>query len=86
MAAFRRRRDSQAVSDFLELLLQLLIEVLCDWAGAWATWRFYLCFTVSIALATALLWRCSSCDAASLYSGFIICAGVLGGVAWDALV
>ena len=72
------------MSDLLELLLQLVIEVLCDWAGAWASWLFYLCFTVSLALATFIL--CTSCDAASLYSGFIICAGVLGGVAWDTLV
>jgi len=85
MAAFRRRRDSQAVSDFLELLLQLLIEVLCDWAGVWATWRFYGCFTVSIALATSILWLCTSCDGALLYSGCIICAGALGSVAWEAL-
>ena len=74
------------MSDLLELLLQLLLEVLCDWAGAWATWRFYLCLIVSIALAVSILCLCTNCDAASIYSGFIICAGVLGGVAWDALV
>lgn len=86
MAGFRRLCENQAVSDFLELLLQLLLEVVSDWAGAWATWRFYLCLTVSIALAVSTLWLCKDCDAASIYSGFVICVGVLGGVAWDALV
>ncbi len=70
------------MSDLLELLLNVALEVLGAGLEEWAGWRFYVPLLSSIAIAGLMGWWMS---APGMLCGIVIGAGVVAGIVWEVM-
>jgi hypothetical protein len=71
------------MSDLLEFLLNLVVDILSCGAENWAGWRFFLCFFGSLAVAMLIDFFVSSSGAQAVLSAVVTFLGAAGGFIWE---
>lgn len=71
------------MSDLLEFLLNVVVDVFSCGAEDWAGWRFFLCFFGSLGIAIVMDWLVSNNGAREVLSAAVACVGTVGGFIWE---
>lgn len=71
------------MSDLLEFLLNLVVDILSCAAEDWAGWRFFLCFFCSLAIAMMLDFVVSNNGAREVLSAAVTFLGAVSGFIWE---
>ncbi len=64
-------------------MVNIALEFLCEGLDAWASWRFYLPFLISLALIGLIMNYVSASGAAICLAIPVFVAGVTVGVCWQ---
>jgi hypothetical protein len=64
-------------------LLELVLELVCDLAGWYESWRLGVSFLATLGLAGGLYWAIPNSTAATIVAAPVLVAGLVLGFVWD---
>jgi hypothetical protein len=71
------------MSDLLEFLLNVVLEILCGYLDFAENWRFYVPLLGSFAVVALIMWRVTDSGAEFALSVPVVATGIVAGLAWE---